>query len=458
MNKPAEPNVVIIGGGVSGLATAYFLRRLGIRSVVIEKSRRLGGLIQTDRLEGCLLEAGPDSYLAAKPAVTELAAELPDLKDQILGSNDAARRIFVVRDSKLVPLPRGMVMMAPGDFSQVFRSPLFSTATKLRCLREVLSRPRTRPEDFTVGEFVSEHFGSELLDYVADPLLAGVYGGHAASLSAPSVLPRFVAYERSYGSLIRAVRHERRSPPPRSSLFLSFRDGMQSLTDALARETRVVCGEAKCVESWNGKWRVHHGDETIESRDLVLACPAHAAASLLESAAPALASELAGIPYSSAILVTLVYDTSQVAHPLDGFGFLVPQAERRTVAAVTWIGTKFPARIRPGLAAVRAFIVSENATQLLQETQHRVIELVRSDLGRFMGIDAAPRFTVVHAWPASMPQYIVGHAQRLRKITPLLEDLPGLHLTGNAYEGVGIPDCVRLAKETAKRIGSKIQI
>ena len=269
--------------------------------------------------------------------------------------------------------------------------------------------------------------------------------------------PRFVAYERSYGSLIRAVRHERRGTP-QGSLFLSFQDGMQSFTDALARETRVVCGEAKRVESWNGKWRVHHAGETIESRDLVLACPAHAAASLLESAAPALASELAGIPYSSAILVTLVYEKGQVAHPLDGFGFLVPQAERHTVAAVTWIGTKFPARIRSDLAAVRAFIVSENAAQLLQETQHRIIELVRSDLERFMGIEAAPRFTLVHAWPASMPQYIVGHAQRLRKITALLEDLPGLHLTGNAYDGVGIPDCVRLAKETAKCIGRQIQI
>ena len=450
----AEPNVVIVGAGVSGLATAYVLGQLGIRSVLIEKSNRVGGLIQTDRLEGCLLEAGPDSYLAAKPAATELAAELPDLKDEIIGSNDTARRIFVVRHSKLVPMPRGMAMMVPGDWSSALASPLFSAKTKLRILTEALSRPRAREEDFPVGKFVADHFGSELVHNIAEPLLAGVCGGHAASLSAPSVLPRFVAYERAYGSLIRAVRRERRQATD-GSLFLSFRDGMQTLTDALARQANVHYAKAQRLESCNGRWRVRCDQEAMDADDVVLACPAHAAASLLESTAPLLAYELASIPYSSAILVTLVYDRAAFSHPLDGFGFLVPEAERRTVTAATWVSTKFPLRIRPDLVALRAFIVAERAEQLADAPEQQLIELVRSDFAQFMGVESAPRFFTIHRWPQSMPQYIVGHAERLRKIAAALDGLPGLHLAGNAYHGVGIPDCVRLAKETAKQIHSR---
>lgn len=445
------PIVAIIGAGLSGLAASYFLAQHGIRSVLIEKSKRVGGLIQTDHLEGCVLEAGADSYLAAKPAVTELARELPGLEEQIIGSNDAARRVFIVRDTKLVPLPHGMVMMVPGDWPAALRSPLFSPRAKLRLMMEVLSRPRTRKKDVSVGEFIADHFGPELVDYVAEPLLAGVYGGHSASLSAPSVLPRFVGYERAYGSLIRAVRQERRQATG-ASLFRSFRNGMQTLTDALAQHASVVYSEARRIECSNGKWRVHYGQETLDVDDLVLACPAHTAASLLEGVSSELASELAGIPYSSAILVTLVYERSKVAHPLDGFGFLVPQPERRTIAAATWINTKFPSRVPPGLAAVRAFIVAEKATELANAPRQELIELARSDFAQLMDLEPAPRFFTVHKWPQSMPQYVVGHQERIRQIEADLLEFPGLHLTGNAYDGIGLPDCVRLAKQTAKRI------
>ena len=269
-----EPIVGIIGAGLSGLATSYFLAQHGIRSVLIEKSNRVGGLIQTGCLEGCVLEGGADSYLASKPAVTELARELPGLAEQIIGSNDAARRVFIVRDSKLVPLPRGMVMMVPGNWSSALRSPLFSGETKLRFLKEALARPRIREKDVSVGEFIADHFGPELVDYVAEPLLAGVYGGYSAILSAPSVLPRFVGYERVYGSLIRAVREERRHASG-SSLFRSFSGGMQTLTDALAREANVHHAKAERVESRNGRWRVHYGQEQVDVDDLVQIGRAH---------------------------------------------------------------------------------------------------------------------------------------------------------------------------------------
>lgn len=448
-------DVAIVGAGVSGLAVSYFLAQHGIRALLIEKSKRAGGLIRTDHLHGCILEAGPDSWLAAKPAVSELCSELPGMSEQIIGSNDAARRIFVVRDSKLIPMPRGMALMVPGDLSAL-ASPLFSPATKLRLLSETLSRPLIRNEDFTVGELVRDHFGGELLDYVAEPLLAGVYGGDSASLSAPAVLPRFVEYEQTYGSLIRAVRRERRAQLRTGSLFRSFRDGMQTLTDRLAQGARMRFAEAERIERCGGNWRVHCGREYFDADNVVVACPAHAAARFLEEVSPALAGDLAAIPYSSAILATLVFKRAEIAHPLHGFGFLVPGRERRTIAAATWVSTKFPSRIPPDIVALRAFIVAANAERLGHAREEEVIGLVRSDLVRFMGIDVAPLFSIVQSWPDSMPQYVLGHRARVQRIQATLENLPGLHLIGNIFHGVGIPDCVRLAKETAKRICRRI--
>ncbi|MBV9762699.1 MAG: protoporphyrinogen oxidase [Acidobacteriaceae bacterium] len=450
----SEPNVAIVGAGLSGLAASYFLAQRGLRSVLIEKSNRLGGLIRTEHLEGCILEAGAESYLAAKPAVTELASEL-GLAGEIAGSNDAARRVFIVRDSKLVPLPRGMIMMVPGDWSPALRSPLFSLRAKLRFVTETRFRPRHRDTDVSVGEFISDHFGRELVDSVTDPLLVGVYGGHSASLSAASVLPRFLGYERAYGSLIRAVRAKEartRRQVAGEPLFRSFRRGMQTLTDALSQHATVVHGAATRIERSGGKWRVSYGGKALEADHLVLACPAHAASALLGNVSPALASELAAIPYSSAILVTLLYERSKVPHPLDGFGFLVPEAERRTISAATWVNTKYPSRIPGQLAALRAFIVSEKAVELAGAPAQELNRLVHSDFARLMGIEAEPCFSTIHRWPDSMPQYVVGHGERVNKITAALGDLPGLYLTGNAYDGVGMPDCVRLAKETAKDI------
>jgi protoporphyrinogen/coproporphyrinogen III oxidase len=449
--------VIIIGGGISGLATAYFLASGGIRSILIEKSHCLGGLIQTNTIDGCVLEAGPDSYLAAKPAVTELARELPDLGDQIIGSNDAARRIFIVRSGKLVPLPGGMVMMVPAEWTPALRSPLFSITTKLRFITETVSRPRARREDVSVGDFVRDHFGSEVLEVVTEPLLAGVYGGDAETLSALSVLPRFAAYEQTYGSVIRGVRRERRSATAKGSLFQSFRSGMQSLTNALAgaaaEHMSVIRGEATRIERAT-RWRVRVNGAWMEASKVVLACPAHASARLLETTLPAAAGVLASIPYSSAILATFVYNRSELNRPLDGFGFLVPRDERRTIAAATWVSTKFPCRMPAHLAAVRVFILGDKATALLNAPQQTIAELARSDLAGFMGLNAPPRFCNVHFWPNSMPQYVVGHQQRRHRLAAALDDGEGLFLVGNAFDGVGIPDCVRLAKQTAKDIAS----
>ena len=366
----------------------------------------------------------------------------------------------MARHGKLVPLPKGMVMMVPGQWGPLMRSPLLGLGAKWRILKETLARPRERSEEISVGQLVGEHFGGEVLDYLTEPLLCGVYGGNSASLSAQSVLPRFAAYEQKFGSLVKGVRHELREKAkgdqPGGPMFLSLRDGMQTLTDALAgaisESTNVIHAAATQIEQSATGWRVKAGNDWLEASRLTLACPAHVAAQLLQPSAAPLANELAAIPYSSAILAMLVYDRAALNHPLDGFGFLVPQSERKTIAAATWVNTKFPSRVRPGLAALRGFIVGEQAVQLLNTPQAEILQRVRDDFQHFMGVTAEPLFSTVHAWPHSMPQYVVGHAKRQQMIAQLQECYPGLFLVGNAYDGVGIPDCIRLAKRLAKHI------
>jgi len=455
MERADVSNVIILGGGISGLATAYFLRQRGIRSTIVEASPRLGGLIRTDIVEECQLEAGPDSYIAAKPAVTELAREIPGLSGKIIGSNDQARRIFLVKDGMLVPLPQGMTLMVPGDLESARTSSIFDNAAQESFAREQLQSPKERSEDTSIAEFVLDHFDESVLDYIVEPLLAGVYGGNARLLSAASVLPRFLEYERRYGSLIRAVQHEQSSKEP-GSLFLSFRDGMQTLTDALQKQldgwSNTLQSQAKAIDRDGRNWRVIVEGESIRADRIAVALPAHCAAAVLEKVAPEVAAHLDEIPYSSAITVTLGFDRGQFHHPLDGFGFLVPRVERRRVAACTWVNTKFPQRVAEGFVVLRAFIVDQDAEALMPASDAEIVESVAQELRRLMGIDIRPVFQTVNRWPRSMPQYLVGHGDRLQRIRSGVAELNGIEVTGNAYDGVGIPDCVRLARETAARM------
>ncbi|HXE13258.1 MAG TPA: protoporphyrinogen oxidase [Bryobacteraceae bacterium] len=450
-------DVIILGGGISGLASAYFLSKKGLSSTIVEAAPRLGGLIRTDTVRGCQLEAGPDSYISTKPEATRLAHEVSGLGNEIIGTNDAARRIFVVRNGTLVPFPAGMVLMAPGNMRAVLESELFSNSTKCALLRERFYKPREREQDISVAEFVTDHFDSSILEYVTEPLLTGVYGGEAAKLSARSVLPRFLEYERTYGSLVRAVRKERKNAAANnSSLFLSFRRGMQSLPDGLARAAAAsitsVHGEATAVEKRSGRWAVTIGRSIADAKFLIMALPAHRAAPLFEKSFPALAGELSAIPYTSAISVNLVFDRSSVERPLDGFGFLVPRSERRQIAAATWINTKFPERVAQGFVALRAFIVDRDADTLHPESNETIVGVARAEFQRLMGINASPVASVVARWPLSMPQYVVGHAASCRRIRALTAQESGLFLVGNAYEGVGIPDCIRLAQQAVAQI------
>lgn len=434
---------VVVGAGISGLAAAYYLTKAGIETILVEKDR-LGGVIRTDHEHGCVLEEGPDSFLASKPWALELIREL-DLEDQVIGSNDSRRVIYLVKNSQLEPLPAGLMMMAPTRILPMARTRLLSWPTKIQMALEWF---RARPKqmlDRSVAEFVTDHYGREALDYLAEPLLAGVYGGDVHELSARSVLPRFAEAEAQVGSLTRWAVRQRGSS---GSLFKTLKSGLQTLVDRLApRAGRIFQG---CVEAVEPGWRVRIDGAWVEADAVVLACRAFQSARLVRPLEPRLSGLLDAIPYNPAMTVTLGYAKRDLQHPLNGFGFLVPQRERRALLACTWVNNKFDFRAPEDIAVLRGFC----APQTMDLDDESAVAAVRADLLRLMRVTGEPSFRKIARWPQSMPQYTVGHRERVSGIEELRRGLPGLYLAGNGYDGLGIPDCIRSGREAAKQISA----
>lgn len=458
------PRAVIVGGGISGLAAAYYLSKAGIPSALIERRWRLGGVITTERIDGCLVEGGPDSFLAAKPWALELIREL-GLESEVIGSNDHLRVTYVLRRGRLVPLPDGLMMMIPTRIAPMLATRLLSWRAKLRMGLELFRRPgRAAPADRSVADFVRDHYGQEAVDYLAEPLLAGVYGGDPRRLSVASVLPRFVELERRYGSLTRGVlaaMKKARGEAAGKPLFQTLKGGLGRLTEAIERAIASSCerlqAEAETLERAGSGWRVKAGGEWIAAEAVVLACPAYEAAALLRGAAPELARELQAIPYSSSMTVALGYERAGFSHDLGGFGFLVPAKERERLVACTWVGTKFPYRVSDSRVLLRCFLGGAEDAAVLEESDEDVVAMVREELRRIMGVTETPVFARIHRWPRSMAQYTVGHGERVKRIEEQAAKLPGLHLAGNAYYGIGIPDCIRTGKQAAERIAAAVR-
>ena len=452
------PDVIIIGGGISGLSTAYYLAKAGAASTILESRPRLGGVIRTDHVEGCTLEAGPDSFLSAKPAALDLIRDL-GLADDVIGSNDHLRVTFVRKGGRLVPLPDGLMMMVPTRILPLLTTRLLSWGTKFRMGMELFRAPAPHAGDESVAEFVEEHYGREAVDYLAEPLLSGIYGGDPTQLSVTSVLPRFVELAGRYGSLTRgvlAVRAKAHSSSAPAPLFRTLKGGLGAMVDATAKavegraEVRQV--RADTVERTARGFRVRAAGEWIEARHVVVACEAHSAAPLLAGLDSRLGELLGGVPYSSSMTVAMAYRAADFAKPPVGFGFLVPKKERRRLVACTWIGTKFSHRVPDGTIVARCFLGGMDDAAILSESDDAVIAAVVEDLRDIAGVTARPAFTRISRWPRSMAQYTVGHPARVAEIQSRTGALPGLHLAGNAYEGIGIPDCIRMGKRAAENI------
>ena len=457
-------NVIIIGGGISGLSAAYYLAKRGIGSTIFESRPRLGGVIHTEQVAGCTLEAGPDSFISAKPAALELIREL-GLQDQVIGSNDFSRKTYVWKQGRLVPLPEGLMMMVPTRILPLLATPLLGWRTKARMGMELLHPPRRHPEDQSVSAFITEHYGPEAVDYLAEPLLSGIYGGNPDELSVTSVLPRFVTLAQRYGSLTRGVLMERakaeraragNNHAPPAPLFRTLKGGLEQMVAALGESIRgevAVCHRrVEVVERCDQGFRLRAAGDWIAAEHVIVACEAHSAASLVETLDRRMAELLTGVPYSSSMTVALGFNANDLAERPSGHGFLVPKKERRRLMACTWVGEKFPFRVSEGTIVARCFLGGTDDAGVLDASDDSVTEIVTSELREIAGIQAAPAFVRIHRWPRSMAQYIVGHPQRLAEIEARVKTIPGLALAGNAYDGIGIPDCIRLGKKAAEGI------
>ena len=453
-----DASVAIVGGGISGLSTAYYLGQAGVAGTLIESRPHLGGVIQSEHVDGCVIEGGPDSFISVKPAAMELIREL-GMADEVIGSNDHLRVTYVWKGGRLVPLPDGLQLMVPTKLMPLLTTRLLGWATKVRMGMELFHPPGRHAEDQSVAEFVTAHYGQEAVDYLAEPLLSGIYGGSPSALSITSVLPRFVELEAKYGSLTKGVLAEMRanqSAARKLPLFRTLKNGLADLVTALAARiegrTRIVRQRALAVERTGGGFRIRLEDGWLECAQLVLACEAHNAATLVGGLDARLAELLAGISYSSSMTVALGFPDRAFARPLDGFGFLVPKRERRRLVACTWVGTKFPHRVPPGTTVARCFLGGMDDAGILSESDDAIIAAVTGELHQIVGFSAAPSFSRIFRWPRSMAQYTVGHPQRLAEIEARTAAIAGLQLAGNAYTGIGIPDCIRMGKHAAQSI------
>jgi oxygen-dependent protoporphyrinogen oxidase len=447
--------VVIIGGGISGLSTAYYLAKAGIPSTLVERRPRLGGVIQTDTVEGCVVEAGPDSFLSSKPWALDLIHEL-GLGGEIIGSNDHLRVTYLMRKGRLRPLPDGLMLMVPTKILPMVTTRLLGWPTKIRMGLECLRRPNGAVrEDRSVADFIRDHYGQETVDYLAEPLLAGVYGGDPEQLSVSSVLSMFTELERKYGSLSRGVlaaRRRMKNPATnKTPLFQTLKGGLGSLTGALSKAAgshlTVIHDAARAVERRGSGFSVDLSGGPIEADAVVLACQAYEAGEVIRSLEPELAALLGSVPYNSSITVALGYEQNAYDGFRNGFGFLIPKAERQRLMAGTWVGTKFPNRVPPGKVLLRCFM-----SGTFDGDDEALIGQIRDELRGLTGLTAAPLFARVSRWPRSMAQYTVGHQRRVEGIDARLKALPGVYLAGNAYTGIGVPDCARMGKQAAERI------
>ena len=453
--------IAIVGGGISGLAAAFALeerRRAGeaLSYVIYEAGPRFGGVLLTKHTDGFVVETGPDSFLTEKPWAANLCRRI-GLEDQLIGSNDAARKTYILLKGKLTPMPDGLMFMVPTRLAPALLSPLFSPSTKFRLMREWRFPRRESNGDESVAALVERHYGPEMVDRVADPLLSGVYGGEASRLSARAVLPRFAEMESQYGSLTRGTLAARKknekpgaAPPP---IFTSLKDGMQELPDAIVSQLPVDAlhpnSLVQAIQRQDRGWVISAGYASDHFDGVILATPAPAAGLLIEMSSVELASELLAIPYNSSATVALGYGQDVRTMLPPGFGFLVPRTEGKRVLATTFVHNKFPHRAPENRALLRCFLGGSRDDAALDLQDEEIVRIVRDELHQILGLTAEPSFTGVFRWKGAMAQYNVGHLERLERIERLRKQMPGLALAGNAYRGIGIPDCIRSGEEAA---------
>lgn len=463
-------HVVIVGGGITGLTTAYSLqeeaRRLSLplTFTLLESNPTLGGKIVTERVGGFVIEGGPDSLLTQKPWAADLCRRL-GLGDDLIPTNDDRRQTFVVNRGRLTPLPDGMMLIVPTRIRPFVTSPLISWPGKARMALDFFIPPRRDDGDESIAAFVRRRLGQEALEKLAEPLMSGIHVADPERQSLLGTFPRYREIEKRHGSLIRGMLSQRRAAkapgPARSgqkSAFLSLRNGLGQLIEALESALdggRLITGcRAVALERGEGpRYRIRAENGSVYDADaVVLATPAQVSASLLTDLSPALVEALSRIRYVSTATISLAFQAADVGHPLDGFGFVVPRREQRRILACTWSSTKFDHRAPPDAVLLRCFVGGSGNEELVGLGDDELEALVREELLDLMGLRAQPTMRRIFRWYGGNPQYDVGHPELVRSIAALAAREPGLYLTGSAFDGVGVPDCVRQGQETARKV------
>lgn len=462
--------LVIVGGGIAGLATAYYAQKQAAQAgttldlTLVERAPTLGGKIATDTPDGFVIEGGPDSFITQKPWGIQLAREL-GLGDRLMGTNDKKRAVYVLRNGKLRKMPDGMLLIVPTKFMPFVTSNLISWPGKIRMGMDLFIPPRKDNSDESLADFIRRRLGSEALDVLAEPMMAGIHVSDAETLSLKATFPRFIDIERKYGSLTRgmiAARKARAAAAAPSgngagqptTVFMTLKNGLQELITALenAIQGAIITGQGvQQLQRSGASYTLTLDDgHTLDADVIALATPSFAAADLLRDIDADLAARLDAIRYVSTATVSLGFNTDSFEHPLNGFGFVVPRTEPTRLLACTWTSTKFTHRAGPGTVLLRAFIGGPRREEYVNLDDEALITLVREELRAIMGITAAPTVARVFRWERGNPQYDVGHLERVDAIEALCP--PGLFLTGSAYRGVGIPDCVKQGHDSAGQI------
>lgn len=448
MSDATQTGVVIVGGGITGLAAALRLADAAAPHVLVEAEGRLGGKIMTESVDGFIIEGGPDCFLASKPGGVGLVKRL-GLEARLTTTNPAQRRTYVRRGERLHRLPEGITGLVPTRIGPLLTTGTLSPLGRVRAGLEALLPARSDDGDESIARFARRRFGKEAYDWLIEPLLSGIYAGDGEQLSLAATFPQLGELERTQGSVLRAMARRAGGSARDGAVtgFVTLAGGLSELVDALARRLagerlRLGCA-AMAVERRGAGYRVLLGDgSSITADRVILALPAPAAARLLEGVDPALTGELRGIPVVSTATVSLGFPAGTVTQRLDGYGFVSPRAAGGPVVAGTWTTNKFPGRGAQGATLVRFFIGRAGFEAVVEQPDDALVDLARSQLERLSGVTATPSVARVFRWPQSMPQYVVGHGDRLERIARLLAGSPGLLLAGGSYRGVGIPDCI----------------
>lgn len=464
MTSPIR-NVVVVGAGLSGLVAAYRLKRLApeTRVTVLEAASRPGGVVHTDYRDGFVVEQSADSILREPSYAIDLANEL-GLETEIIGTNPDFRGAYVVRHDRLHRIPAEFRLIGPAQWWPLITSSLLSWPGKLRACLEPWVPVRQDQADESFQDFVTRRYGHELFEYLAQPLVSGIYNVDPAELSMQATLSRFVELERKYGSVSRGLKHmaarlHEGDAGIRYGLFFSFRRGLQTLVDTLSTrlgEALTLNATVTSLEHRAAGYVVHvKGGGSVAADAVILALGADAAASLVGEFAPELAAGLSKLTYGSSAVVSLAFDTAQLGHPLDAFGIVVPRHEGRASLAVTFSSVKYLGRAPQGKSLVRVYFGESAAfphTLGLSDTE--LAELAHKELDALVGVKGHALWNRVHRLSVAIPQYKLGHVQRIQGIEHELQSYPDLALAGNYLHGIGIPHVVHSAEQAAQRVFS----